>query len=245
MSKLLRDIPVEKQIAKHMQWFERKRAEQQTTPVRTQAWSAQPYVAISRELGSGGDVIAQRLAEQLGCPLFDREIIEAIAEKTHVREELVAQFDERMRSAFDTYLQNLYTGRLFDASKYLYHLSQVLLGIVQCGRAVILGRGANFILPEAKGLRVRLVAPREVRVKNLMRERALVEKEALQLIVKFDGEQRAFFQRFFHAAPDDPCAHDVIVNTAHLGVENVASFLRQCLLCKTESETHFFMNRST
>ncbi len=234
MSKLLRDIPVEKHIARHMQWFEHKRAEQQTQHARSPALLPQPYVALSRELGSGGDAIARLLAEQLGWPLFDREIIEAIAEKTHVREELVAQFDEHVRSAFDTYLQNLYTGSIFDASKYLYHLSQVLLGIVQYGHAVILGRGANFILPGAKGLRVRIVAPRAVRVQNIMREREVAEKDALHLVVKHEDEQRVFFQRFFHAAPDDPHAHDVIVNTANMANEEVATFLREWLTLKSK-----------
>lgn len=233
MSKLLRDIPVEKQIAKHMQWFERKRAERQEQTSGARATPLGPYVAISRELGSAGEAVAHLLAEQLHWPVFDREIIEAIAAKTHVREELVAQFDEHVRSALDTYLQNLYTGRLFDASKYLYHLSQVLLGIVQYGQAVILGRGANLILPGARGVRARLVAPREVRVQNLMREHRLVEKQALQMLEAHDREQRDFFQRYFHSQPDEACAYDVIINTGTMGGEHAATLLRQMLALKS------------
>lgn len=233
MSKLLRDIPVEKQIAKHMQWFERRRAERQEQTSRARVLPLGPYVALSRELGSEGEAVAHLLAEQLNWPLFDREIIEAIAEKTHVREELVAQFDEHVRSALDTYLQNLYTGRVFDASKYLYHLSQVLLGLVQFGQAVILGRGANLILPAERGLRARLVAPREARVKNLMREHKLVEKQALHMLEAHDREQRDFFQRHFHRKPDDPCAYDAIINTSAMGIENAATLLRQMLTMKS------------
>lgn len=235
MSKLLRDIPVEKHIAKHMHWFECRRAEWLQVPERPS--SRGPYVAISRALGSGGDAVARLMAEQLGWPLFDREIIEAIAEKTHVREELVAQFDEHVRSAFDTYLQNLYTGRIFDASKYLYHLSQVLLGIAQYGQAVILGRGANLILPGAKGLRARIVAPLASRVKNLMQERRLAEKQAVQAVAAHDQEQKAFFQRYFHSDPDDPNAYDVVINTGGMEPENVAKFLTQLLAAKSATQT--------
>lgn len=232
MSKLLRDIPVEKHIAKHMHWFERKAAEWRQLPARRAAGG--PYLTISRELGSGGDAVARLVAEKLGWPLFDREIIEAIAEKTHVREELVAQFDEHVRSAFDTYLQNLYTGRIFDAPKYLYHLSQVLLGIVELGQAVILGRGANLILPSANGLRARIVAPHALRVKNLMRERAVQEKEAAQLLAAHAQEQKAFFQRYFHNDPNDPVTYDVVVNTEGVAPERVAKFLARLLAAKVQ-----------
>lgn len=236
MSKLLRDIPVEKHIAKHMHWFERKRVEWQQAPLRAplRAPSHGPYVAISRALGSGGDTVARLVAEQLGWPLFDREIIEAIAEKTHVREELVAQFDEHVRSALDTYMQNLYTGRLFDASKYLYHLSQVLLGIAQYGQAVILGRGANLILPSASGLRARLIAPLAVRVNNLRHERNLGEKQALQILAAHDQEQKEFFQRYFRNDPNDPGTYDVVINTAGVKLEHAANFLTQMLAAKVE-----------
>lgn len=230
MSKLLRDIPVEEHIAKHMHWFERKAAEWRQLPARRAAGG--PYLTISRELGSGGDAVARLVAEKLGWPLFDREIIEAIAEKTHVREELVAQFDEHVRSALDTYMQNLYTGRIFDASKYLHHLSQVLLGIVQYGQAVILGRGANLILPGANGLRARIVAPWAVRVNNMRQERDLSEKEAVQMLAAHDHEQKAFFQRYFHNDPNDPGTYDVVINTEGVELENAAKLLTQLLAAK-------------
>jgi len=236
MSRLLRDIPVERQIAQHMQWFERKREQGQRQVQSTRPSvppQLGPYLSISRELASGGNELAQSLAEKLGWPIFDREIIEAIAEKSHVREELVALFDEHVRSAFDTYLQNLYTGRIFDSSKYYYNLSQVLLGIVRYGHAVILGRGANFILPAESGLRVRVVAPLEMRMKKLMREENLSEKHALQQLLAHDHEQEAFFQHYFHSKPDDPRAYDIVVNSGTVSLEYASTILLQLLAAKS------------
>ena len=216
MSKIFHDIPVERQIARHMQWWERRREEWQRqahATLRQPAGKSGPYLSISRALGSGGSEIAKSLAEKLGWQLFDREIIEAIAGRMHAREELVASFDEHIQNQMDTYLRNLLTKQLLDNTQYLHHLTKVLLGIAQHGCAVIVGRGANMILPLEAGLRVRVVAPMEVRLRRLMQEIGCDEKSAAHETRQRDEEQRAFIQHHFRCKPDDPCAYDVVINT--------------------------------
>jgi cytidylate kinase len=228
MSKILHDIPIEKQIAKHMQWWEKQRFEWQNRKAlstRQPPKKLGPYISISRELGSGGTEISHLLAEKLGWQHYDREIIEAIATKSHVREELVARFDEHIQSELDTYLQNLFTNQLLDNTHYLHHLTRVLIGIAQYGNAVILGRGANFILPPEKGLRIRVVAPLEVRKQRLMQMQAYDEKQALHEIAQRDKERNEFFSHNFRCKPNDPCAYDVVINTGQIGIEAAADFI--------------------
>ncbi len=228
MSKILRDIPIEKQITRHMQRWEMARAEW-----ARQAQAAQqpppgkfgPYITISREYGSGGTELSQLLAEKFGWRVFDREIIEAIAGRTHAREELVARFDEHRQNAMDTYLRNLLTGQRFDNTQYLYHLSQVLLSLAHDGKAVILGRGANFILPPEAGVRVRVTAPLPLRCLRVMHELGCDEKKALQEINRRDKERRDFLQRQFHVQVDDACAYDVTINTAQIEMAAAADLL--------------------
>lgn len=228
MSKILRDIPIAKQITKHMHTWELKRAEfeRQAAPsLRAQSEKIGPYITVSRERGSGGTEISQRLAEKLGWQLFDRNLIEAIAGRTHARAELVERFDEHCQSATDTYLRNLFTGQRFDNTQYVRHLWQVLMALARRGQAVILGRGANFVLPAEAGLRVRVTAPFELRCRRVMQELNCDEKKALLEVNAQDKGRRDFLQHHFHVRADDICAYDLVINTAHLEVEAAAALV--------------------
>ncbi len=216
MSKILQDIPLERQIAKYVRQWEMRRTEwqRQTAPLlRQSARKPGPYITLSRELGSGGTEISHRLAEKLGWQHYDREIIEAIAARTHVHEQLVARFDEHIRNELDTYLYNLLTRQLLNNTEYLASLTRVLVSVAQYGNAVIVGRGANFILPPEAGLRVRVVAPLETRVQRVMQVRGHDEKRALEEIATHDRERRDFVERNFRCRPEDPCAYDAVINT--------------------------------
>jgi cytidylate kinase len=230
MSKILRDIPIEKQITRHMQWWERRCEEwqRQATPsLRKTLKKLGPYISFSRELGNGGMEISKRVAEKLGWQFYDREIIETIANRAHVREELVARFDEHIQNEMETYLRNIFTHQLLNNDQYLHHLTQILLSIAQYGYAVIVGRGANFILPPEAGLRVRVVAPLEARLRRLMEEKRYDEKSAMQAITERDKERKDFLQHHFRCKPDDPCAYDIVINTGSIDLETASNWIIQ------------------
>jgi cytidylate kinase len=225
MSKILRDIPIEKQIRKHVQHWETERAEweRETTPLLHQA--PKKPGAISRELGSGGVEISQRVAEKLGWQHYDREIIEAIASRTQARQELVARFDEHFRGEWETYLYNLFTNQLLNNTQYMTLLTKVLLSIAQYGNAVILGRGANFILPPEKGVRVRVVAPLDVRVGRLMETKGYDGKAAGQAIAEQDKARHDFLQHHFRCRLEEACRYDVVLNTGQIGLATAADLI--------------------
>lgn len=228
MSKMFQDIPLDKQIAKYMKWWEARREEWQRHPISSLQQPVPklgPYISLSRELASGGAEISRRVAEKLGWQHYDREIIEAIAGKTRVREELVSRFDEQIQNAMETYLRNLCTKQLLDNTHYLHHLTQVLVSIAQYGNAVILGRGANFILPAETGLRVRVVAPFELRRQRLMDWKKESAKNAELQIATQDKERRDFLQYHFRCNSEDPCGYDLVINTGHISLASAAEMV--------------------
>jgi cytidylate kinase len=129
-------------------------------------------------------------------------------------------------------LRNLFTSQLLDNTHYLYHLTKVLVSIAHYGNAVILGRGANFILPPETGLRARVVAPLELRRQRLMQEYGYDEKKAMRVIVERDKERHDFLQRNFHCKPDDPCIYDVVINTGQISSEAATEFITQLAKAK-------------
>ena len=214
MSRILRDIPIEKQLAKHARWWEMQRAVRQQPQAARTIPQLKPVICISRQHGSGGSEIAREVATQLDYQFCDRELLEAIATRSRVRQELVAQFDEHVRGALDTYLNNLFTGHIFDNTKYMHRLTQVVLGVAQYGSAVIVGRGANFIIAPERCLRVRIVAPLPERVAFVTDHYGSSCEQALCEVTRHDREQRAFIDHHFHREIDDPLAYDLVVNTA-------------------------------
>jgi len=125
-------------------------------------------ITVSREPGSGGRIVAKTLAERLGFDIFHREIIQKIAESAQVSTTLLESLDEKGLSVFEDWISSLIHKRHLWPDQYLKHLMEIIATIGKHGRAVIVGRGANFILPPEGRLRIRIVAPLEVRVRNLV-----------------------------------------------------------------------------
>lgn len=58
------------------------------------------YIAIEREYGSGGQEIAERLAQSMGISCYGREIIQAVAEKQNISESQIEYYEEHATSSF-------------------------------------------------------------------------------------------------------------------------------------------------
>jgi cytidylate kinase len=184
-----------------------------------------PCVAISRQRGSGGAELGRRVAERLDYGFFDREIVEQVAREAKVQRGLVAGLDEHVRSTIDRYVMDAFLLRSFKESDYLRRLVHVVATLGERGHAVILGRGATFILPADQALRVRVVAPRALRVERVAERRKLAPEQAAEEVDRKDAQQRAFLTHDFGVDPEDPTLYDLVVNTGTLGVEAAADLV--------------------
>ena len=183
-----------------------------------------PVVYLSRETGAHGDQVAERLAEIAGYDLFDRALIRKIAESASMAESVVETLDEKNRSALIDWVSSLGESKHFWFDEYLEHLSKVIGTIGRHGRAIIVGRGAGYLLGQdgCQCLRVRIIASLDTRVQRVMDSLKLTMKEAKKHIQKTEAEQRAFLKRYFDANIDDPCNYDLVVNTDRLSVDEAA-----------------------
>ncbi len=196
-------------------------------PVR--AVPLRPWVTISRSIGSGGGEIARRLAAQLGYQIFDREIVDVICKEGHFRTAILESLDERGRSSFDLWIDGVLHGSLVDKGDYLRTLVTVLGAIAMHGHAIIIGRGANFLLDPARGLHVRTVGPRAMRIETMSRLRSLSYADAEKLVHETDAERAGFIQHHFHRDVDDPLGYDLTLNTASIGIESAVALIERAL----------------
>ena len=103
-----------------------------------------PYLLISREKGAGGSAVAQLAGKRLGWQVFDKEIVDAIAERAKVRRELIESVDERDRATIQDAIGELLHPQAIGTSGYRAHLHEILLTLGHQGDVVIVGRGAQY-----------------------------------------------------------------------------------------------------
>jgi len=180
-------------------------------------------ITISRQLGSGGRLVAQKLAERLGWGLWDKELVDAIAESAEVSRRIVEQFDERTVSEIELFVRSV-AGET-DVGGFIYRrqLARAVASIARHGNAVILGRGANFLLKGA--LNVRTVASEEVRVKNLMTFEGLTREEALEQMRRSDRERAAFVWQTFGKDLHDPLAYDLTITMDRFSIDGAVEII--------------------
>jgi cytidylate kinase len=189
-----------------------------------------PIIAISREPGCGGEDIARRIANELGLALYDWEVVHQIAVDARVSEKVVATLDEDHRSELEEWLADLAGGTGLSEARYLESLRRVLFTIAAHGDAVIVGRGANFVLPpERRTLGVCLVAPLDVRVKNIMQQLNLSENEARKHIASKEKEHRQLLRRLGKKEIMDATNYHLVVNTALLSPDTIVQVVKGIL----------------
>src|SRR5207248_10218227 len=124
-------------------------------------------IAISREAGTHGPAVARALGARLGWKVYDHELLEMVARELHVGVKLLENVDERHVTWLQESIESFAAVPAVREGKYVRHLIETMLSLAAPGRCVIVARGAQFVLPPATTLRVRLVAPVEDRMANV------------------------------------------------------------------------------
>ncbi|HPL63005.1 MAG: cytidylate kinase-like family protein [Syntrophales bacterium] len=185
-----------------------------------------PVITLSRLFGSGGDALARKVADELKIDFFDHEIINEIAQNAKVSKRIVESLDEQDRSVLDEWVGALGEDHMW-SYEYLKHLTNVICAISAHGYAIIVGRGASYILPKEVSLRVLVVAPLEVRVRNTMEEMKVDEKEARRQVLRADADRRAFVQKYYRAELTEPTNYDLVINTENTDLDLAARIIKE------------------
>ncbi len=164
-------------------------------------------VTFSRQVGSGGRLIAARVAQILELPFYDWEEIRRVAppagpdplEDTDPGEKVTVESGS---------LRHLHR----DPADYRECLGAAMEAIADGVGGVVLGRGANFILPRDRCLRIRVVAPAEIRADYLSRVLDLSPEEARAAVEEGDADRRAFVRHYFDQDIDEDTHYDLVLN---------------------------------
>lgn len=195
-----------------------------------------PTVTISRDPGSGGRIVAEKLAEQMNFHLFNQEVLHEMATSAHVSEFMLESLDEKGLSVLEDWISSLVYDRYLWPDQYLQHLAKVVGSIAKQGGAVILGRGAAFILPPEKQFRVRVTAPQNLRIEHVARQFNISMDEAKRRVIRTESDRKAFVRKYFNADVTDPVNYDLIINTAIMSIEHAVDVISAALGCPVECQ---------
>jgi len=205
----IRDSEVEARIVQEQldKWQREKAAENVFT------------ITISRQAGAGGSEIARVLAQKTKMDLMAGQIIQHVAESSKMSTKVVETLDEKAMTTMESWVNSMFVSRHLWPSDYLKHLTRVIGTIGKHGNAIIVGRGAGYILPPETTFRIKVIAPLEFRIESMMRIRGLTHGDAQKYIEKRDADRIAFVRKYFQTDAMDPLNYDLVINTEKVGIE--------------------------
>ena len=177
-------------------------------------------VVISRQVGSYGDKIAGVVAGKLNYELVDRSKVHQVAQECDpdFTNACTLYEEERKPSFFESFF--------FQDPSYTSLFESLTYELASRGNVVILGRGAQIVLRDLPDVfTARIVAPSDIRMQRIMKEKGVSADEARHFIDKHDKQRRALTQAVFDRDLYDWTLYDVILNTASYGIDAGAKII--------------------
>lgn len=195
-------------------------------------------VTISRQYGSGGSEIAERVARALGWQLYDNAVVDSVAARlgmtpaeVSAREERVPTLGERFASAMSLAApEALITGEYAvippSEDRIVAVTQRVMEEAVQAGPAVIVGRGAQCLLAtRSDALHVFCYAPLESLTEYAMTTLGLKPDEARRKVIDMNARREEYVKRHWRREWRDLANYHLCVNTAWLGIDGAAELV--------------------
>ncbi len=199
---------------------------------------AHRIIAISREFGSGGRIIGEKLAKELGYDFYDKELIELAAKKSGLSPEFIENSEEQGASGF---LFNLATGAHTNGAfllqyetpvsdKAFFAQSAVIREVAEKSDCVIVGRCASYILREHPNcVKIFLYAPLDSRLNRAKNEYGMEEKGLGDKLVKIDKARSRYVRYYTGERWDDIRNYDLAVNTGEVDEDGAVKVIRTFL----------------
>lgn len=206
------------------------------------------FITISREYGSGGRVIGQLVAKELGYDFYDKELIDLSAQESGLSADFIAKTEQNISSAwlYNLLLGTSYagtsaggTGQAMGAHTPVLPLAdqvfnaqrKTILDLAKKGPCVILGRCADYILSTSDEIKkedvlnVFIYADLEAKIRNAIEYYGIAEKDAKKTVIQVDKRRANHYNTFTENVWGDRKNYDMLINGSVIPREKIAQMI--------------------
>ena len=196
-------------------------------------------INVGRQIGSGGGMIARKLAVEFGCKLYDKELLNLAAKESGFCEKFFEQNDEQkgfLKSLFHIHVpllgeNNFYRNNFSQESLYQFQ-SDAIRKAADGGSCVFVGRTADYILRKYKNtVNIFVTANINQRLQRVCKRHSLTRGEARKYIHKHEEDRASYYNYYTGKQWGHADSYDLCVNSSLLGIDGtvrfIASFIRE------------------
>lgn len=182
-------------------------------------------ICVSREFGSGGHVVASDLARHFQIPLYDKNILNKIAEENGCDPSLLQHYDEKPRNIFTSRKVKGYCNS--NEANVANLQFTYLRDRADNGESfVVLGRCSEEVLRDYRNvISIFVLADIYFKKERTMEREHLSETAALELMSKRDMQRKYYHNQYCRGKWGDSRNYDLCINSARLGIPGTSEFL--------------------
>lgn len=199
-------------------------------------------ITLGRQFGSGGRAVGKKLAEDLGIPYYDKEILSRAAKESGICESLFENHDEKPTNSFlyslvmDTYSAGYATIGMQEmpmSQKVFLAQFDTIKKIASEGPCVIVGRCADYALEELDNVvSVFVHAPLEKRAARIAEYEKIDLPSAKKLALQNDKKRASYYNYYSNKKWGDSNSYDLCVNTGKIGIFGAAEMIKKYVYMK-------------
>lgn len=199
-------------------------------------------ITIARGFGTGGKVIAQTLADELGIPCYEHRILTFAAQLAGEDESKFVKHDERLSTKSIANIFHNITrstkihpeGRFISDDNIFDYQKQIIEQLADTESCIIVGKCADWILKDRKNIiSVYIEAPRSYCLKRIQTRMNVSEEEANRLIANTD-KYRADYYHYYSQGNNwtNPVNYDLTLNSERVGHDNCIKVIKNYIKIK-------------
>lgn len=185
----------------------------------------QVIISISREYGSEGHLIAEKIAKDLGIPLYDRALLDALVEEKGIKVETLEKYDEKPRRIMLSRSVKGHSNSLEEIVAFMQF--EYLQKKAASGESfVVVGRCAETVLKDYNGLiPIFVMGDKAEKIAHVKEKYHLSDKAAWKKMKRHDKERKAYHNRHSEHKWRDAKGYDICINSSKIGLEKTVHIL--------------------
>lgn len=190
---------------------------------------ANKVITITRQYGSGGREVGQKLADAMGVEFYDNKLLEVAAGNSGIHKSHFEENDEKRSNSFLYLLSTTYGqgGVPFDDALFFAQL-EAIRKIASEESCVIIGRCADYALRDfTKVLNVFISAPLELRVKRAIEVYNIAEKHAEDYVKRIDKQRTSYYNYYTDKRWGQPQNYQICLDSSALGIDGTVAAIKR------------------